>query len=175
MVDNSLDRPLADLAEQVTGRYWGKYRGTVESVEDDERMGRITVMVPSVYGDEVSPSALPAVPFAGPDHAFLVLPKQGDGVWVEFENGDPSHPIWTGCWWARGELPAEAAAETRVLITPAGLKLVLDDDAKEIKILHGTKGEITLSESGITIRFGRNSIKLADDGIKLNEMALKVT
>jgi len=30
-------------------------------------------------------------------------------VWVEFEAGDPSYPIWTGCFWADGDIsPADA-------------------------------------------------------------------
>ena len=174
MVD-SIDRILAGVTDQVSSHYWGKYRGTVESVDDDENMGRITCQVPSVYGDEVSPWALPAVPFAGPSHAFMFLPKRGDGVWVEFEAGNPSRPIWSGFWWARNEMPSEAAAESRVLITSAGLKLVMDDDAKEIKLLHGDKAEITMSEDSITIRFGSKSIVIDDSEVSINGASLKVT
>ena len=175
MIDHDLDAPVAHLAEQAATRYWGKYRGTVESVDDDDTMGKITVLVPSVYGDEVSPPALPATPFAGDGHGFLFLPEPGDGVWVEFEGGSSAHPIWTGGWWARDELPDEAAAETRILITPGGLKLVMDDDAKELKLLHGTKGEITMSDDGITIRFGSSTITLDDGGVSVNDMAFKVS
>lgn len=173
-MDDSFERPFADLAEQVTTRYWGKYRGTVESVEDDEHMGMIRCKVPSVYGDETSPPALPAGLFAGKDQAFLFLPKQGDGVWIEFENGNPRRPIWSGGWWARDEMPAEASADRRVLITPGGLKLIMDDGAKEIQLLHGTKGEITMTDSGITLRFGRAKIELSDSGVAINGTALEV-
>jgi hypothetical protein len=173
MVD-TYDEPVAQLVDYVGSRYFGKYRGIVESVEDDENLGRITCKVPSIYGDEVSPHALPALPFAGPNHGFVFLPKQGDGVWIEFEGGDISHPIWTGFWFAKNEIPSEAKAESRVLITSGGLKLIMDDDAKELKLLHGTKGEITMSQKGITLKFGSNKIELTDVGIALNGTAFKV-
>jgi hypothetical protein len=174
-MDTSLDRPFVELADLVNQRLWGKYRATVESVTDDDGLGRITVKIPSVYGDETSPPAWPAVPFAGKNHGFHVLPVKGDGVWIEFEHGMKSKPIWTGCWWAKSELPKEAAAETRFMITPAGLKVILDDKAKEIRLLHGTTGEITMSDNGILIRFGSTKIELKNSGITLNNTSLKVT
>jgi uncharacterized protein involved in type VI secretion and phage assembly len=34
-----------------------------------------------------------------------MVPPIGAGVWIEFENGDPDHPIWTGCRVATGDVP----------------------------------------------------------------------
>jgi len=175
MMEQGLERPFAELAEDVGSRYWGKYRGIVESVDDSDKLGRITAKVPSVYGDEVSPLAFPATPLAGPGYGVLMLPKKGDGVWVEFEDGNPSLPIWTGFWWARGEMPTPAGPDQRVIITPAGLKVVLDDAAKKIQLIHTTKGEITLADDSITIKFGKASIVLDAQGVSINGTALKVT
>ncbi|WP_064282988.1 phage baseplate assembly protein V [Mycolicibacterium iranicum] len=171
---NTTESVLAGIADQASTQYWGKYRGIVKNVDDDENMGRITCTVPSVYGDEVSPWALPAVPFAGQSHGFMLLPEPGDGVWVEFEAGDRSRPIWTGFWWARNEMPEEVSAERRVLVTSAGLKLVMDDGAKQIKLLHGDKAEITMSETSITLRFGSKSVVISDSDVSINGMSLKV-
>ena len=102
MMTSDMEQKIVELAEFQRGRYFGKYRGLVQDVDDPENMGRIVAQVPEVYGEEYSPWALPSVPFAGQNHGFVVLPEVGDGVWVEFEAGDPSRPIWTGCWWARG-------------------------------------------------------------------------
>jgi hypothetical protein len=173
-METDYDRTLADLTEYVQQRYWGKYRGIVEGMSD-AGPGTITVKIPSVYGDETSPPAWPAVPFAGKKHGFHIMPEKGDGVWIEFEQGQSSHPIWTGFWWAKNELPDEAAPETRFFITSAGLKLVLDDKAREIRLEHGTAGEITMSDAGILIRFGSAKIELGNSGITLNGLALKVT
>jgi hypothetical protein len=174
-MDQSLDKPFAELAERVEGRYWGKYRGLVEDVDDREKLGRIVARVPSVYGDELSPPAWPAVPFAGPGYGALMLPKKGDGVWIEFENGDPSYPLWTGCWWAMNELPTPAGPDQRVIVTPNELKFVMDDAGKKIQLLHTSKAEITLSDSAITIRFGQTKVVLDDAGVTVNDGAFKVT
>ena len=40
-----------------------------------------------------------------------MIPNPGTGVWVEFEQGDADHPIWTGCWYGiAAEVPALAHA-----------------------------------------------------------------
>src|SRR6266498_2215290 len=175
MIKEGLERPFAELSERVSSRLWGKYRGLVEDVNDPQRMGRITARVPSVYGPSISPFALPAVPFAGPSHGMLLLPKKGDGVWFEFEGGDVNLPIWTGFWWAQNEMPSSASAERRVIVTPAGLEIVLDDSAKTIRLIHTAKGEITLAEDSISIIFGQSSIVLDSSGVAINGTALKVT
>lgn len=176
MSDQGWERPLAQVADQVGGRHFGKFRGFVESPNDPENLGRITVKVPSVYGDEVSPWAFPAVPFAGDQHGFLFLPKQGDGVWVEFEEGDASHPIWTGYWWARGEIPAPAGPNQRVIITPGQLRVVLDDSGSgTIHIQHSDQAEIILSASEVSVRFGQAKIVLDASGVSINDSAFRVT
>ena len=174
MIEQGLEQPFAELSQQVYGSLWGKYRGFVESVQDTENMGRIEVRVPSVFGPTHKVFAFPAVPFAGPGYGVLFLPKKEDGVWIEFEDGDSSLPVWTGFWWARNEVPQDASADKRVIVTPAGHKVLLDDDAKKIQLLHASKGEITMSQTSITIKFGQSSIVLDDSGVAINGQALKV-
>ena len=175
MRDQTLEKLVTDLTETVRQRYFGKYRGIAEDVEDEENLGRIIAKVPSVYGDANSPWALPAVPFAGQGHGFVVLPKKGDGVWIEFEGGNPSRPIWTGCWWARGEMPMPGGPDERVLVTPEGLKLVLDDAQKKLQLLHPGGAEITLTDKDITLKIGSTKIVLSAAGVDINNGALKVT
>jgi len=175
VMDMDVDEFELDAAPVTTQQLWGRYRGTVASVDDDDRMGRITVRVPSVYGDSESPPAYPAAPFAGEGHGFLFLPEVGDGVWVEFEGGNQSHPLWTGAWWAKNEMPDEADVEGRVIVTSAGLKLVMDDDAKKLQLLNGSKGEITIADDGITIRFGNTKVVIDDSGVSINDTAFKVS
>lgn len=80
--------------------YYGKYRGIVVSADDPQRMGRIRARVPDVTADALG-WALPCVPYGGP----VAVPPPGTNVWIEFERGDPDHPIWTGCWWNPGTAP----------------------------------------------------------------------
>ena len=120
--------------ERVRTRFYGKYRGIVRDIDDPESLCRIKAEVPAIYDDQASPWAMPALPFAGPSHGLVLLPEVGDGVWIEFEAGDISRPIWTGCWLAAGERPGAAGRPRRALLaTSAGHKIVLDEDADEIQ------------------------------------------
>ena len=54
-------------------------------------------MVPAVFGgDKETAWALPSVPYAGNGVGFVFIPPIGTNVWIEFENGDPDTPIWSG-------------------------------------------------------------------------------
>ena len=92
--------------------FYGKYRGVVTDINDPLKMGRIQARVPDVLGTDVSGWALPSVPFAGDGMGFYALPKVGAGVWIEFEQGDPDYPIWSGCWWGdASQLPDDVKSE----------------------------------------------------------------
>lgn len=168
-----LEELVVRLTEQVRDRYYGKYRGVVRDIEDKEGLGRIVASVPSVLGDEESAWALPAVPFAGAGYGLVLLPKVGDGVWIEFEAGDISLPIWTGLWWGSGEIPANAADE-RTLLTPQGLKLVLDDAAREIRVEHPDGPKITVTGTSITLEVTGAKVVLSASGISMNDGAYTV-
>ena len=90
-------------------KFYGKYRGKVEGNVDPLMLGRVQVSCPPVLGDGKLAWAMPAVPFAGPQVGFFVVPPQNANVWVEFEQGDPDSPIWAGCFWGTGEVPASPA------------------------------------------------------------------
>ena len=114
-----------NLAYQEPARFFGKYRAVVEDNVDPSGLGRIQVEVPAVLGEGTLSWAMPCVPFAGPGVGFVMIPSVGVHVWVEFEGGDPSRPIWTGCFWADGELPTSDAGRhdapsTRLLQTEVG-------------------------------------------------------
>jgi uncharacterized protein involved in type VI secretion and phage assembly len=184
-----IDELTVQMAERMRNSYFGKYRGLVKDVQDPLKIGRITVQVPEIYGEEESPWALPAVPFAGNKHGLVLLPEVGDGVWIEFEAGDISRPIWTGCWWASDELDDVSKTKTRSLITTEGHKLILDDENDEIRLVHSKGAEIKMTSSDITIsidgseikltktdmtlKAGSGQIKLSAAGVDVNNGALK--
>lgn len=166
---------LVKMAETMCSRFYGKYRGLVVDVDDPENLGRITAQVPEVLHEEESPWALPAVPFAGGKHGLVLLPEVGDGVWIEFEAGDPSRPIWTGGWWGPGELPAPGGTKTRALVTTAGHKLALDDKNKEIQLQHSGGAELKMTDSDITITIGQAEVKLTGSQISLKIATTEIT
>lgn len=174
MADN-MERQIVDVAEFVRSRFFGKYRGLVQDVDDPDNLGRITAQVPEVYGDIDSPWAVPAVPFAGKDHGLILLPEVGDGVWIEFEAGDPSRPIWTGGWWASGEMPSDGGPLKRALVTTKGHKIILDDDGGTLQLVHSGGAELTMTDSDITLKIGSSQIVLSASGVDINNGALKVT
>jgi uncharacterized protein involved in type VI secretion and phage assembly len=179
-------------AEQQQSRLYGKYRGLATDVDDPESMGRIKAQVPEALHNGETTWAMPCVPFAGRDHGLALLPEVGDGVWIEFEAGDPSRPIWSGCWWSRDEgLPAPARTTIRVLATTPGHKVVIDEDADEIVLTHpgGAEvkltsseisliiggSEITMTGSDLTLKSGSGQVKLSASGVSVNDGALEVS
>lgn len=76
--------------------FYGKYKGWVLDNNDPKMQGRIRAEVPYPLGPGVkSVWALPNLP---PGH--FEIPEEGDGVWIEFEAGDPKKPIWSGVWYS---------------------------------------------------------------------------
>ena len=73
-------------------RFFGVYRGTVTNSKDPDNKRRIKATVPQVLGTEPTDWAWP-IDFST---TYSEPPKVGQGVWVMFEGGDPSFPVWSG-------------------------------------------------------------------------------
>ncbi|GHD05184.1 baseplate assembly protein [Streptomyces violarus] len=147
-----------------SNRYLGKFRGRVVDNNDPLRIGRVTVEVPDVLGDEPSTWALPCLPFTGPESGQFVVPPPGAGVWVEFEQGDPSFPVWTGCWYgaaeelppdARRELQANSPSKLVVVQTPQAHKLVMNDTPG------AEQGILLQAQGGAYIRITKEAVVIA--------------
>jgi len=164
-------------------KYYGKYRGMVIANEDPERRGRVLVQVPDVTGLVPSTWAMPCVPFAGIQNGAWVLPQMGAGVWVEFEQGNPDYPIWSGCFWSSAaDVPvlAQTALPTLpniVLQTIGQNALVLSDNPAIGIMLKTTTGAmIMINETGIVISNGKGAIiTMNGPAVTVNAGALVVT
>src|SRR5437016_4989115 len=100
---------LARLIERVENRYFGKYRGQVTDNSDPDDLGRVKAKVPQVLGDVETGWALPAFAYGGaPGQGLFAVPDVGAGVWIEFEGGNLSYPIWAGTWFTSGDIPESA-------------------------------------------------------------------
>ncbi len=169
-------------------KYYGKFRGTVINNVDPTFMGRLLVEVPDVMSLTPSSWAVPCVPLAGPTGppmgAYLV-PPIGAGVWIEFEQGDPDHPIWVGCrWGSQADVPSLA-----LLGLPTSPSIVFQtmmQNTIAISDLPGPTGGIMLksmtgamilvNELGITITNGQGAtIMMTGPTVTVNEGALIVT
>ncbi len=135
---------------------------------------RIKAKVPAVLGETPTGWCMPCVPYAGPGTGFAFLPKKGSGVWIEFEGGDLSYPIWVGGYWREGEFPSDAAENVRVLVTAAPHKIELDDDQGSITISDPNGNTVTLDSSGITLANGSMSVVVSSSSVAVNDGALEV-
>lgn len=150
-----MEEILARLVERVEGRYFGKYRGEVTDNDDPDGLGRIRATVPRLLGEEETGWAIPAYPYGGKgEQGWVFLPDQGASVWIEFEGGDLSYPIWSGAWFGDGELPEGAAPGKKVLKTTSGHKLVFDDDGGSLEITDSNGNSIVMDGTTIKISTG---------------------
>lgn len=165
----------------MSDAFFGKYRGTVTSIEDPLNMMRIRANVPDVLGDDESGWAMPCLPFAGSGMGFFALPKQGAGVWIEFEHGNPDYPIWSGCWvGSLVELPPLLLVppyKKLMIKTEGGNTVTLDDTPGIGGITLETSGgqKIVINALGIEINNGMGGvIKMTGPQVSVNEGALQV-
>lgn len=166
-------------------RYYGKYRGTVLQNVDPEQLGRIQAMVPDVSGLLPSSWAMPCVPIAGKLSGTYVVPQVGAGVWIEFEQGDPDYPIWTGGFWGvAAEVPTLAlagnpASPSIVLASVLQNTLTISDvpgPTGGIMLKSTTGAMIVVNDIGITISNGKGAtIVLTGPTVTINNGALVVT
>ncbi|HKR66716.1 MAG TPA: phage baseplate assembly protein V [Thermoanaerobaculia bacterium] len=172
----SLEEIVARLVERVEARYYGKYRGQVTDNEDPDDLGRVKAKVPALLGDEELGWALPAFAYGGTaEQGFFAVPDVDAGVWIEFEGGHLSHPIWTGTWYPSGAIPESAKATKKVLKTTAGHKIVFDDDGESLEITDSSGNTIKMDSAGIEIADANgHTIKMTSSSVTINGGALEV-
>jgi uncharacterized protein involved in type VI secretion and phage assembly len=166
------------------GRYYGKYRGTVLNNIDPMQMGRLTVQVPDVKGLIPSTWAMPCFPISGKQMGAYMIPQIGAGVWVEFEQGDPDFPIWSGCWYGSvAEVPALAlvgipVSPNIVIQTGAQNAVVISDvpgPAGGIMLKSTTGATLIVNDTGIYIQNGKGAmITMVGPTVTINNGALTI-
>jgi Type VI secretion system/phage-baseplate injector OB domain len=184
MTENSLLVLVMDL---LRSRFYGKYRGVVTDNADPTSRGRLKVTVKSVCGDDAV-WAMPCVPYAGDGVGLMTLPEPDTGVWVEFEGGDPSFPIWTGFFWADGEAPGDGDPAIKIWKTSQSI-LTLDDDAGTLRAetAGGASVELgsdvtsaaasathTVGGDGVVSDGGGGKLEVTPSAVSLNSGAMQV-
>jgi uncharacterized protein involved in type VI secretion and phage assembly len=165
-------------------KYFGKYRGMVLNNVDPMQMGRLMIQVPDVGGLIPQTWAMPCVPIAGIQNGMFALPIIGSGVWVEFEQGDPDYPIWTGCFWgSAAEIPALALTVPPVVPgitfqTPMQNGITINDvpgPTGGLMLKSATGATIIVNDTGIYIQNGKGaSIIMTGPTVTINNGALVV-
>lgn len=156
MLEGGHDRPVAD------GRITGVVRAVVTDNQDLTTQGRVQIRIPTI--PDIEPWAPVCAPFAGNGYGLWCIPQVDDTVIVAFENGDVNYPIVVGSVWDLTnsppvDLPTDAQFK-RVLKTPMGHELVLDDLEMEITLTHVAGHKLTLSIDGISLELAQGLGKL---------------
>lgn len=176
---------------RTSNKFFGKYRGIVTLNVDPMMIGRIQVIVPDVGSLAPTTWAMPCVPVAGINMGMFSPPMIGSGVWIEFERGDPSKPIWVGCYWGLG---AEVPVLSHI-VPPLVPGITLQTTLKNGIVISDTPGPtggimiqsmtgatIMVNDIGITISNGKGavinmvgpSIQMIGAPIDMNAAALTV-
>jgi hypothetical protein len=169
-------------------KFYGKYRGTVVQNIDPELRGRIMCIVPDVLGLVPSSWCEACTPLAGPTGppmGVYMVPPIGTGVWVEFEQGDPNKPIWTGCRFAPSNVPPLALAgnpaDPNICIQSLLQNMLMVSDMPPTPVTGGiilkstTGAMIVVNDSGIYISNGKGAIiTLIGPAIDFNMGALTI-
>jgi len=166
----------------MSDQYFGKYRGMVANNVDPKGQGRLQVSVPAVLGQGRMSWAMPCVPYAGKQVGFFALPPVGANVWVEFEAGHLDRPIWSGCFWDAGEVPAQPPMPGVKVLKTDSVKLELSDvpggggftlEVKPPAV--STPLKLVFDAQGIEIKTTAGSVKLAPSEITVSQKPAKVT
>jgi uncharacterized protein involved in type VI secretion and phage assembly len=161
-------------------RFFGKYRGKVLDNEDPLGLGRLVADVPAVSAAGTVNWAMPCVPYAGAGVGLFLIPPVDANVWVEFEGGDPNYPIWTGCFWSEGEVPADPADPTTRLFKCDGVELKIDDQSGGSVMLTvaspiaDTEVTITIDSAGVVVETGSGKIEITSSQVAINSDGLVV-
>lgn len=135
------------------GIYLGCYRATVYDNKDPEKLGRLRIKCEQVLGpDIISDWAWPKGVPAGNNAGLWLIPSVGDNVWISFEAGRQSSPIWEYGWWSQGQNPETdliLQPKTYLIKTPGGHSIQLNDTTNFISL------EV---DGGLSIKLGANTI-----------------
>lgn len=142
----------------------GFFRGEVVDDQDPYQAGRVRVRVFGVFDDvkdEALPWAIYADSFMGgqEDLGGFFIPDEGSHVWLFFEQGDHTQPVYFAGAPARPHNPPERLKgdypRNKVFRTKAGHVIEIDDTsgANRIRVKHTSGTEVEIDNDGNTEEF----------------------
>ena len=126
--------------------------------------------VPALAGEPAIDMGLPCVPAAGIQAGLFIVPPIGSQVWIDYEQGDPDYPVWTGGFWGTAaDVPVFATAPPaippgqNIVIQTTGQNMILLSDSAPTPatggiILKSTSGAmLVVNDTGIYISNGQGA------------------
>jgi len=159
-----------EFFDRFAGRHFGKVRAVVKSNKDPKELGRVRVYCPTVYGNDLSPWAMPCFPSGGhPENGDVNVPPIDAGVWMEFEEGKAAYPIYTGFFFSPNPLgrpsdgsPVAEAPVTQQDPNPVARRARGHKDSSDVGgTLRGTSG---VPESNYAAEYPNNKVRKTPGG-----------
>jgi phage baseplate assembly protein V len=161
-VAESLIEAAVQLFTNTEKRSFGVTLGQVVDNLDITCEGRVQVSLP--WFPEVEPWCRVAVLSAGDGCGTFFVPQVGDEVLVAFDHGDVRDAFVLGSLWnGRDKPPADLpsdAVNRRVIRTPAGHEVVLDDTEQSIAIESSSGQKVTIDAQKIELNAGDGAAKV---------------
>ena len=189
----NISKTIVQSGIEAFGRYYSIYRAIVVQNDDPLASNRLKVAIPGIQGGEIL-WALPKNQHGSEQTGFKYLaPAIGDIVYISFELGDPSKPLWEYHSWASGQMPKSLdAPHICGFVTPNGISVLFNDSngtldlylpgkakvyAKEgITVVSEQTIQIASTDSMVAINTGSNGgvIKIKELTDKLNKLVNEV-
>jgi uncharacterized protein involved in type VI secretion and phage assembly len=133
----------------------------VTDIDDPDGLGRIKVKIPALDFETLWVRF--AVPHAGNQHGWVILPEVDDEVLIGWENGDPDLPVVLGCLYNGKDTPMAKPGqdnEVKLFVTKAGNEIRFTDKDGEEQIKISTKD----GKNQIVLDMKGPSISITSDG-----------
>lgn len=143
---------------------WGKYRAEVLDINDPEMRGRVKVKCEAVMPDAPELGWAESCFMPG----MFFLPRKGDFVWIEFEEGDVTLPVWVGIMPTREYVKKFLFKEygDRLNYDP-NVRMIRSKDHKGIHFMDGAdKGETEINVTDQAGSFVQLESKTGDITLK---------
>lgn len=161
--------------ERMFSRYYGIYRGVVIDNVDPENRGRCRVIVPATgqLTEEDVPENLYALPCmtglsvgeSGEMHGCFFPPNIGDQVFVTFEQGMTTGPVYMGGWIHGGTVNGPELrtqdAHIKGIRTKYGHYISFNDESGEIRI---ERGDSSGKPSGTKVTLNGPTVSVVSEG-----------
>lgn len=170
----------ASRLQSLQRKLYGVVTAVVESVDDPDKEGRVTLRFPWLDDSTVTDWVRVSQIYAGNGYGSIFVPEKKDEVIVAFVHGEMAEPIVIGGLYNGKDKPAtyhdsKANKDQKLIRTKAGHQLLFDDGKQsrevEIKTAGGHIAELDDQNKLLRLKTSGGHEILCDD----NKRSIKVT
>jgi len=153
---------------------YGLYRAKVVQRDDDRQRGRIKVQIPSITGSGKTQWVEACMNVGYDNGGDLAIPKIGDTVWIAFEEGDITKPVYVGNFFSAFKTPLIGYDQDTRVISWDNCKIYMKGNQLLIKVGNSA---ILMTDSTVEIQEGNSAILMTDSKVetKVGNSAILMT